>query len=389
MLRTTRRVLAGPLLVAAIGAGMLTVPAPAQATGSSATIRVSGTLKVRSSPSLSAKIVGSLTDNAQVQIDCVIRGQQVRGSVRTTTTWDRLSAGHYVPHAYVAGAGKLRRCVALAPEAVPVKTKPANSKPASTKPAPPVSSAVIGTVKSLDGNVNLRVGPSTAAAKQGTVANGSKVSLVCSVVGELVDGTAGSTRQWDRTADGRYLSHAYVLASGLKACKNSAPTPVSSGSLTTDQFIRSAVPGAQRGWREFGVPPSVTIAQAILESGWGRSGLAATDRNHFGIKCFSGRYGTIANGCHTYETSECTKAGNCYATSASFRTYASATDSFRDHGNFLRVNPRYGPAFAHSKDANRFIWAVWKAGYATDPNYYTKITGIMAAHQLYQYDTWK
>ena len=63
--------------------------------------------------------------------------------------------------------------------------------------------------------------------------------------------------------------------------------------------------------------------------------------------------------------------------------------SFRDHGNFLRVNSRYKPAFQHSKDANKFIWAVWKAGYATDPNYYTKVTGIMAANKLYQYDTWK
>ena len=49
--------------------------------------------------------------------------------------------------------------------------------------------------------------------------------------------------------------------------------------------------------------------------------------------------------------------------------------SIRDHGNFLQVNSRYKPAFAYTRDANKFIWAVWKAGYATDPNYYTKVTG--------------
>jgi flagellar protein FlgJ len=149
------------------------------------------------------------------------------------------------------------------------------------------------------------------------------------------------------------------------------------------------VPGAQLGWRQYGVPPSVTIAQAILESGWGRSGLASAHKNYFGIKCQSGKFGTLANGCYTYRTNECTKAGNCFSTTGSFRTYATMAHSFRDHGNFLRVNSRYKPAFQYTRDANKFIWGVWKAGYATDPKYYTKVTGIMASYQLYQYDTWK
>ena len=100
-------------------------------------------------------------------------------------------------------------------------------------------------------------------------------------------------------------------------------------------------------------------------------------------------YGTLANGCYTYRTNECTKAGNCFATTGSFRTYATMAHSFRDHGNFLRVNSRYKPAFVYTKDANKFIWTVWKAGYATDPNYFTKVTGLMATYNLYQYDTWK
>ena len=154
-------------------------------------------------------------------------------------------------------------------------------------------------------------------------------------------------------------------------------------------FIRRAAPGARRGFKEFGVPASVTIAQAILESGWGRSSLSTVDKNYFGIKCQNGKFGTIANGCHVYNTQECTRTGTCFSTSDAFRTYASMTNSFRDHGNFLRVNNRYKPAFTYTKDANKFIWNVWKAGYATDPNYYTKITTLMASQKLYQYDTWK
>jgi flagellar protein FlgJ len=283
----------------------------------------------------------------------------------------------------VLTSGALPRCVTGSPEAMPVKAKPATSAPVSG------STVITGTVKSADGNVNVRSAPSTAGPIQRTVPNGAKVSLVCGVVGDLVNGTVRSTTQWNRMTDGGYISHAYVVTPTLHLCKGATTPPVSNGNLTSSEFIRAAVPGAQRGWREFGVPPSVTLAQAILESGWGRSGLAMNDRNYFGIKCFDGRYGTIAKGCHTYKTQECTKAGNCFNTSASFRSYASQTDSFRDHGNFLRVNSRYKPAFSYTRDANKFIWNVWKAGYATDPNYYTKITGIMAANKLYQYDTWK
>jgi flagellar protein FlgJ len=390
MLRTTRRVLTGPLLVAAIGAGMIVAPPAAQAAGSSATVRVDGTLKLRSAPTMSSKIVGSVGDRARVRIDCVVHGQQVRGSVRTTTTWDRLTDGRYVSHAYVVATGALRRCAALPPQAVPVRAKPAPAKK-------PTVSSVVGRVRSADGTVNLRSAASTTAPSQGVLANGAAVALVCGVWGQSVAGTVRTTRQWNRTVSGAYISHAYVVTPELHLCKDAAPLPTNEpvASMTREQFIRAAVPGAQRGWREFGVPPSVTIAQAILESGWGSGSLAAVDRNFFGIKCFGGRYGTIASGCHLYNTTECTKAGSCYPTSATFRTYSTAADSFRDHGAFLRfrqdgsLNTRYQPAFSHTRDANTFIWHIWKAGYATDPKYYTKVTGLMSAHNLYQYDTWK
>jgi uncharacterized protein YraI len=385
MLRTTRRLLTGPILAAAIGAGLVVAPAAASAATVSATVRVSGALTLRSAPTNTSTAAGTLANNARIAINCVISGQQVAGPVRTSTTWDRLSNGAYVPHAYVLTSGVLPRCTTGTPVAVPVKTKPAATAPVTA------TGVVTGTVKSTDGSVNLRTGPSRSAGASGSVANGSKVSLVCGVVGDLVNGTVRSTTQWDKLKDGRYISHAYVVTPTLHLCKETeaTPMPTSTTNLTNAQFIKAAIPAAQAGWRDFGVPPSVTIAQAILESGWGRSGLASRDRNYFGIKCFDGKYGTIASGCHSYKTTECTKAGKCFSTTATFRSYASVTASFRDHGNFLRVNSRYKPAFSYSKNANKFLWNMWKAGYATDPNYYTKVTGIMSAHKLYQYDTWK
>jgi hypothetical protein len=376
MLQTTRRLLTGPLLVAAIGAGLVVAPQAANAAAVSATVSVGSTLKVRSAPALSARIVGTVRNQQRITVQCVVTGTKVHGKVRTTNLWDRLSTGHYISHAYVKASRSIARCATTSPQAVPVKTKPASV------------AYKVGTIRSTDGSVNLRSAPGTSGTVKATLANGAKVNLVCGVVGAYVAGTVRATTQWDRTTSGTYVSHAYVVTPTLTLCPGS-PTPTTTVALTPAQFIAAAVPGAQLGWRQYGVPPSVTIAQAILESGWGRSGLAAVDRNYFGIKCFNGVYGTLANGCHMYKTNECTKAGKCFATTATFRTYATMANSFRDHGNFLKVNSRYKPAFAYTRSANKFIWTVWKAGYATDPNYYTKITGIMAANGLYKYDTWK
>ena len=406
---TTRRLLAGPLLVAALGAGLALAPAAANAAAANAafasaaaanaafasaafpsaaasiagvpgTVAVSGTLKVRSAPSLSAPIVGSVGNGRRVTVQCSVTGTPVRGRGGTTRQWDRLSTGHYLSHAYVRTRAAVRACPASSPEAVPVGRRPAST--------PARSTYKIGTIASTDGSVNLRALPSTAAAITGTLPSGAHVALVCGVVGTPVSGTVRTTTQWDRTTAGAYVSHAYVITPTLTLCRGGNALPRPTPSLTSQQFVAAAAPAAQLGWRQYGVPPSVTIAQAILESGWGRSGLSTVDRNYFGIKCFNGRFGTLATGCHTYRTSECTAAGRCFATSASFRIYPTMTNSFRDHGNFLRVNSRYAGAFTYTRDANRFIWAVWKAGYATDPDYYTKITSIMAANDLYRYDTW-
>jgi uncharacterized protein YraI len=385
----SRRLLAGPLLALAVGAGLVLAPASADAavttaTAVTATVKTSSALKVRTAPSLAAKVAGSLLGGQRISVACAVSGQSVRGSVSTTTQWDRLSTGGYVTHAYVSAAGTIPRCAAASPQAEPVKAKPGSAKPAaSTGPA----TYQIGTVRSADGKVNIRTGPMTSAPVKRTVLNGAKVQGVCGVVGSMVTGTVRSTTQWNRLSDGSYISHAYVVTPTLHLCPGASTTPAVE--LTPAQFLASAAAGAQRGWREYGVPASVTMAQAILESGWGRSGLAAVDKNFFGIKCFNGNYGTLANGCHDYRTSECTKAGSCFSTTATFRTYATMAHSFRDHGNFLRVNSRYQPAFAYTKDANKFIWQVWKAGYATDPNYYTKVTTLMASYNLYQYDVWK
>ncbi|GHF94113.1 MULTISPECIES: glucosaminidase domain-containing protein [Amycolatopsis] len=150
---------------------------------------------------------------------------------------------------------------------------------------------------------------------------------------------------------------------------------------TTPDFVAVAGPAAQPSQAEFGVPASVTVAQAILESA---SGEAAPGNNYFGIKCGSSGQGPIATGCQTLPTTECDP--DCHTVYASFRVYASMADSFRDHGLFLRSNSRYSKAFDFTGDPDQFVREVAKAGYATDPNYATKVIGLMGTYDLYRFN---
>jgi hypothetical protein len=155
-----------------------------------------------------------------------------------------------------------------------------------------------------------------------------------------------------------------------------------------DEFIALVAPGAQAAQAEFGVPASVAIAQSIQESGWGDSDLTVEHNAYFGIKCASSTdHGPIATHCANYPTQECNPAGECWMEDAWFRGYASMTDSFRDHGHFLRNNSRYAAAFDYTNDPDQFIREVHEAGYATDPNYADDIIGYMYEYDLYRYNT--
>ena len=132
----------------------------------------------------------------------------------------------------------------------------------------------------------------------------------------------------------------------------------------------------------YGVPASVTIAQAILESGWGGSELATRANNYFGIKCAA-----VASphqiGCIDKATWEHLN-GNDVTMTASFRRYASMRDSFLDHGLFL-TKPRYAAAFK-AATPDEFARRIWQAGYATDPQYPAKLVRLMDQYELRQYD---
>ena len=124
--------------------------------------------------------------------------------------------------------------------------------------------------------------------------------------------------------------------------------------------------------RAYGVPASITIAQGILESGAGKSGLTRNANNHFGIKAFGGWKGPIY------------QAWDDEPNKSKFRVYASAAESFRDHSLFLKNNSRYRSLFQKSVyDYRGWAIGLQKAGYATAQTYAKALIGFIDAYQLY------
>ncbi|MCG6567252.1 glucosaminidase domain-containing protein [Tessaracoccus sp. ZS01] len=164
---------------------------------------------------------------------------------------------------------------------------------------------------------------------------------------------------------------------------------------TASDFIAKLVKDAQQTEREFGIPASVTIGMAALESGWGESkmagqltvdGVVYNVNTLFNIKCTS-TPSPYQTGCVPVRTAEYTRSdGTKYYIVADFRTYASWLDSTRDYARLLSTATRYAAAFQYVDYPDQFVTEVWKGGYATDPKYPEKVIGIMRSHNLYQYN---
>ena len=122
-----------------------------------------------------------------------------------------------------------------------------------------------------------------------------------------------------------------------------------------------------------GIPASITMAQACLESGFGTSTLAVDGNNHFGIKChdYTGRKMYVDDD----------RKNDC------FRVYDRVEDSFRDHSDFLRYRDRYAFLFdLDPTDYKGWSYGLKAAGYATDPAYADRLISLIERYDLQQYD---
>lgn len=124
--------------------------------------------------------------------------------------------------------------------------------------------------------------------------------------------------------------------------------------------------------REFGVPAPITLAQGILESGAGKSGLTRKSNNHFGIKKGNDWNGPL---CYAWDDDP---------QKSPFRVYSSAAESYKDHSLFLKSNGRYRSLFSKSVyDYRGWANGLQKAGYATSPTYAKALIGYIDTYKLY------
>ncbi|MCL5264423.1 MAG: glucosaminidase domain-containing protein [Chloroflexi bacterium] len=160
------------------------------------------------------------------------------------------------------------------------------------------------------------------------------------------------------------------------------PKPTATPRSLEEQFISKIVEPAKLSKQETGVPASVTMAQAILESDWGRSRLAKEANNYFGLKARSkpGSAGIVY--VDTWEVIN----GQSMILKEPFRAYVTLVDSFIDHGRYFLENNRYALAMLSIDNAREFARQIHKAGYATDPDYSNKLIRLMDRFNLYSYD---
>ena len=143
---------------------------------------------------------------------------------------------------------------------------------------------------------------------------------------------------------------------------------------TTIAYIAQFKAIAMKEMKRTGVPASITLAQAILESNSGESNLAKNHNNHFGIKCKSDW-----KGAKTYQDDD--------AKQECFRAYEAAELSFKDHSNFLKNRPNYVNLFLLDPvDDTAWAYGLKKAGYATAADYPNKLLKIIDDYELAQYN---
>lgn len=157
--------------------------------------------------------------------------------------------------------------------------------------------------------------------------------------------------------------------------------PVNVANLTSTQinFLNSIKDAAINGWDQYGVLPSLTAAQAILESGWGQSSLATQYHNLFGIK---GNYHGQTVNLPTQEYVH----GKYVTIGDYFRVYRNNGESLADHSQFLVDNSRYANLLK-VKNSNTVTRLISQDGYATAPNYTAFLRELISEYKLNDWDT--
>lgn len=212
--------------------------------------------------------------------------------------------------------------------------------------------------------------------------------LLAGIVPSAAEGKALAGNDWiPAQANAAAKAPALSLAnSDALTGRRIAQPPLAPGKAafsSPQEFVATMLPMAEAAAEKIGVDPRYLVAQAALETGWGKSIIRTRDgdssHNLFGIKSHGSWEGESARVLTTEY-----KEGKAVKEAASFRAYDSYAQSFDDYVSFLQNNGRYEKALSSTENPERFVKELQQAGYATDPNYARKISQIARKMQTYQ-----
>ncbi len=146
-------------------------------------------------------------------------------------------------------------------------------------------------------------------------------------------------------------------------------------------FLSAVVPGALASQQQYGIPASITIAQAILESGWGQH-MPPGSNNYFGIKAAHDAAPDMYVEALTPEYIR----GKLEHLEQPFAKYADAAGSFLAHARLLATASRYQPAMAQTRNPRLFATQLRRCGYSTNPTYENTLMQLVHEFDLTQYD---
>ena len=174
-----------------------------------------------------------------------------------------------------------------------------------------------------------------------------------------------------------YAGISQVFAAGDK-------TPVSQSQR---DFVALLRPHAEQAARELNINPDVLIAQAALETGWGKQ-VIHTRQGDNSFNLFNIKAGSQWQGDSVRVSTLEYQQGMPHYERASFRKYNSYAESFADYVRLIQNNPRYQPALAAGKNSPAYAEALQRAGYATDPDYASKIKRLLNSDPINTLADW-
>ena len=167
----------------------------------------------------------------------------------------------------------------------------------------------------------------------------------------------------------------------LIALISSMPFSVDFGDDEKEAYVDKWTEIARIESQRTGIPASIILGQAILETSYGKSRLSTEAKNHFGIKCKKNWEGKV------FYTKDDDKDEHGNLIDSCFRAYNNDYDSFIDHSHFMMRSPCYRFLLDYKKsEYHKWAKGIASCGYATDPRYDWKLINLIEKHQLWHLD---